>query len=390
MESAPALESRRSVFERLLPVVRKSIDTARESLETFYNESGFHRSIRWDKKARRIIRSSGGKTYIQYNDNDLRESVLYTEAIVENRIHTEAKRNELLTATERAEYDENMLLGEIAEGVGYEVLKIIFNDSRFEVIPATIADDRLNGSDVFVVQRDEHTNEIVHIYGIDITAAPEPDVLAKKVIRTLERTISGKLGFAGYLASTTKNIKERFSTDSVTKLILSLDEQTVIAYAQAIAKNRAPEQIPTHRILNSFREQIAFHEEQAAPFIAPILKDARQSVDVLRKNTVAIVPPTSWTNLDLLHAFHTDPRLGRSFVAIARDMKRMRKPGMPLAIQPYEDRIRDAVQEYMPLGEEKTISAGDLAEKLSVMIKKIDAQRAEIAQLREVVRILSE
>lgn len=342
MESAPAQESRRSVFERLVGAARAVFERDRIDPEHFYEQKGFHINRDGTQSKKTFF------TYNPYSKENLKNSVQEGEA----RAWSVDIRAVQKKVEDKNLYEENLLLGDIAEGVGYEIIKHLFAHPRFEVLPASFVDDRLNGNDIFVIERDESGN-VENIFGIDITAAPEPDILAKKITQSLRCTMRGEMGQGSLLQTKSTGATEYFSSEAVTKLVLPIDEVTAVAHAQRMARN---EPIPfgaSRRVAELFEHQIRFHQNHAQnDAVQKVLQNARQSIGRIR----ASAPPDHlyepWNNLQLLENLYTDKKLEKRLEVIANDMniagKAAAKKKAPLDVGPFELLFKEAVHEHMP------------------------------------------
>lgn len=344
---APAVESRRAQFERLLPAARARFERDRLQPENFYDQPGFHATIRGTRAP---------KTFFVYNPDTrdtLKDSVQEGEARAWTRDIAVAEKQKNDSPEKQAFDAENLLLGDLAEGVGYELLKNIFPGPRFAVVPGSFVDDRLNGNDVFVVERND-AGDVERVFGIDITAAPEPEVLAKKMTQSLRRTIRGEMGTGALVAHEHNGTTQRFSSEAVVKLILPLDEATVLAHAQRMARNEPLPFGATRRVAELFEHQIVWHERHARNDIQKVLAGARNSIGRMRANAVPDHPYQSWNNLRVLEQLHTDKALEKELMVIANDMntegKIAAKKRIALDTEAFIPKFLHAVRNYVPVG----------------------------------------
>lgn len=341
---APLVESRRAQFERLLPAARARFERDRLQPEDFYDQPGF----RLYKDGTR-----SPVTFLTYDPHKPKQSVQEGEAIAWSRDIKNEQDQQQKSPQKQAEDTENLLLGDLAEGVGYELLKNIFPEPRFAVVPGSFVDDRLNGNDVFVIERSQ-SGDVERVFGIDITAAPEPEVLAKKMTQSLRRTIRGEMGQGSLLAYEHNGTTQRFSTDAVVKLVLPIDESTVVAHAQRMARNEPLPFGATRRVAELFEHQIAWHERHARDDTRAAIGGARQSIGHIRANAAPDHLYQSWNNLRVLEQMHTDPQLEKELLVIAKDMntkgKIAARKGIALDTEAFIPKFLHAVRNYVPAG----------------------------------------
>lgn len=368
-------ETRRSLFERLFPFARKSLESARPETSEFYDKQGFHIPLKGNPR---------GTTFFKLNPDDTRRSVQHSEDIVRERQKVYTEKNKNAPVEDREKNTDNVLLGGIAEGVAFSVLSRVFAPPEFQVMPATVVDDELNGSDIFVFKKNPDTGEVEQVFGIDVTSAPEPDILAKKMVRSLVNTVRGKMGHGSFLKTSHNGNTQLFSSARVIKLMLPISEQTALAQAQYAVRGESVQDVGVESaILSSFKTQIKLHEQEArSKDVKKILAGAHTVLDsIVLSPAVQKVDP----NMLLLNEFHAHADTRSNLLSIVRRIIREHVVGTAISMDTYAPAIQQAVFKYMPVPSEHEPIR--MSESFSQQVQSIEDTlallRKRVAQVAE-------